>query len=289
VQFLVHAVIQLECEDGSRWLSVKKYRNSGFLPGSHAYKLSDAGAVIYPKLDPKDYVQPFETKILPSGVPELDRLLGGGIESGSVSMISGPSGVGKTTLGMQIADACAAQGEKAVVFSFEEEADMILTRCDAVNIQARSRGDALTVRKIEPMVYAADQFAMLVRGMVEKQGVKLVMIDSTSGYKLVMKKEKLADHLHVLCKYLRNMGVTTLLVTELGNITGDFRASENGISYLADNIIFLRYLEIQGEMKKAIGVLKKRLSDFEKTLREFEVTGNGLKIGEPMTDRKSVV
>ena len=166
---------------------------------------------------------------------------------------------------------------------------MILARCDAVNIQARSRGEALTVRKIEPLVYAADQFAMLVRGMVEKQGVKLVMIDSTSGYKLAMKKEKLADHLHVLCKYLRNMGVTTLLVTELGNITGDFRASENGISYLADNIIFLRYLEIQGEMKKAIGVLKKRLSDFEKTLREFEVTGNGLKIGEPMRRLKGIL
>jgi circadian clock protein KaiC len=289
VQFLVHAVVQLESERGARSLSVIKYRNSDFFPGSHAYRLSERGAVVYPRLDPKKYGRPFETKVLSTGIREIDNLLGGGIESGTVSMISGPPGVGKTTLGMQMAAAGAARGEKTVVFSFEEKPEMILARCDSVNIRARYRADALSVHSIEPVSYMAEQFALLVRNMVEKEGVKLVMLDSARGYGIAMKNENPDAHLYMLCKYLRNMGVTVLLTVELNNITGNFKVTENGISYIADNIVFLRYLEMRGEMKKAIGVLKKRRSDFEKTLREFEITSGGLKIGEPLTKLRGIL
>lgn len=75
------------------------------------------------------------------------------------------------------------------------------------------------------------------------------------------------------------MGVTTLLINEVDSVTGNFQATGQGLSYLADNIIFLRYLEIGGQLRKAIGVLKKRLSGFEPTLREFEITRYGLKVG----------
>jgi len=85
------------------------------------------------------------------------------------------------------------------------------------------------------------------------------------------------------------MGVTVILVNETENITGDFRATELGISYIADNIIFIRYLEIYGEMQKAIGVLKKRLSNFEKTLREIEITRYGIKLGKPLTNLRKIL
>ena len=83
--------------------------------------------------------------------------------------------------------------------------------------------------------------------------------------------------------------MATLLVNEVEFLTGDFRVTEMGISYLADNIIFLRYLEVKGEMRKAIGVLKKRLSDFEKTLREFEITRYGIKVGKPLTNLRGIL
>jgi circadian clock protein KaiC len=142
-------------------------------------------------------------------------------------MLSGPSGVGKTTLGMHIINSAAAAGHKAVVFSFEEEPQMILARCKAIGIDTQKQIEKglLSVVKIEPLFYFADQFALIVRDMVEEQHVKMVMIDSTSGYDLAIKREKLVDHLHVLCKYLQNVGVTVLLVTELTNITGDFKVS----------------------------------------------------------------
>ncbi|RME23129.1 MAG: recombinase RecA, partial [Deltaproteobacteria bacterium] len=90
-------------------------------------------------------------------------------------------------------------------------------------------------------------------------------------------------------RHLCNFGVTVLLVNEVESVTGEFRATEKGISYLADNIVFLRYLEIGGQLRKAIGVLKKRLSDFEKTLREFEITRYGVKIGEPLVHLRGIL
>ncbi len=85
------------------------------------------------------------------------------------------------------------------------------------------------------------------------------------------------------------MGVTVLLINEVEYVTGDFRVTDVGISYLADNIVFIRYLELEGEMRKAIGVLKKRLSDFEKTLRELEISRYGIKVGKPLTQLRGIL
>jgi circadian clock protein KaiC len=147
----------------------------------------------------------------------------------------------------------------------------------------------LNLLSIEPLLYTPDEFANTVRQEVEKYSAQIVMIDSMAGYRLSFQQENLTNHLHSLCRYLKNMGVATLLINEMEWITGDFRVTELGISYLADNIIFMRYLEIRGELRKAIGVLKKRLSDFEKTLREIEITRYGIKVGEPLTNLRGML
>src|SRR3569832_1049453 len=115
------------------------------------------------------------------------------------------------------------------------------------------------------------------------------MIDGGSVYKISVRGEDLVRHLHALSRYLKNMGVTVILVNEIEGITGDFRITEVGISYLADNLVFLRYLELDGEMRKAIGVLKKRLTGFEKTLRQIEITGKGIKVGKPLTGLRGIL
>ena len=99
----------------------------------------------------------------------------------------------------------------------------------------------------------------------------------------------LITHVHALCKYLQNRGVTVLLLNEVEAITGEFRATEHGISYMADNIIFFRYVEMGGRLRKAIGVLKKRTGSFERTLREFEITRYGIKVGEPLTQLRGIL
>jgi circadian clock protein KaiC len=117
------------------------------------------------------------------------------------------------------------------------------------------------------------------------------MIDGTSGYKLSIRGDEstLVSELHALVRYLRNVGVTVILIEETGSVTGEFRPTKEGISYLADNILFLRYLELHGGIRKAVGVLKKRLGTFEPTLRELRITGEGLWIGEPLDGLRGVL
>jgi circadian clock protein KaiC len=246
---------------------------------------------VFPHLMPEVYGQEFALEVLSSGVPELDELLHGGFERSTITIISGPSGVGKSTLGLQFMKEAAGRGERSVIYAFEERKETLLNRCEGINIPVHAmieRG-TLSVVQIEPLHYTPDEFANLVRYEVEQQKARIVMIDSISGYRLSVRGNELVTHIHALCKYLQNMGVAVLLINEVESITGDFRATEIGISYIADNLVFLRYLEMQGELRKAIGVLKKRMSDFEKTLREFEITRYGIKVGKPLTNLRGIL
>jgi circadian clock protein KaiC len=246
---------------------------------------------VFPRILPEDYPGEFVPELVPSGIPDLDELLQGGLERGQITIISGPSGVGKTTLGMQFMKEAAGRGERSVVCCFEEAPQTLIRRCESINIPVRAmieRG-TLKIISIEALLYSPDEFANLVRHQVEQERAQIVMIDSIAGYKLAFRQKDLVNHLHALCRYLKNTGVATLLLNEIEMITGDFRVTELGISYLADNIVFLRYLEIQGELRKAIGVLKKRLSDFEKTLREYEITRYGIRVGKPLKNLRGIL
>ncbi len=285
LQFMSDGVIELENNTQGRSISVKKFRGSDFRAGRHSMRLTARGVEVYPRLIPEQYGHEFSADKISSGIPALDELLNGGLERGTVTIISGPSGVGKTTLGLQFMKEAAGRGEHSVVYSFEEEVEIMLRRAESINIPARTmvENGALRVMKVEPLRWSPDEFAQAVRSHVEEEKARVVMIDSIAGYRLAMRGEDLQAHLHALTKYLQNMGVAVFIVAESSAIVGDFNVTDANISYLADNIVFLRYLEIGGELRKAIGVLKKRLSDFEKTLREFEITRYGIKVGKPLT------
>jgi circadian clock protein KaiC len=143
----------------------------------------------------------------------------------------------------------------------------------------------LSVVPVEPLRYSPEEFAQLVREEVDENGSKIVMIDSTSGYSLSLRGEDPVSHLHSLAKYMTHTGVTVILINEVENLSGDLKITEIGISYLADNMVFLRYFEQGGELRKAIGVLKKRLSDFEKNIRELQITQYGIRVGLPLDIR----
>jgi circadian clock protein KaiC len=154
--------------------------------------------------------------------------------------------------------------------------------------------EKLKIKKVDPLEFTPGEFTHLLIKEAERNDTKTIMLDSVSGYKLSFAglsevKNEIIRNLHALTNYLNSKGITVLLINEIDNITGDFKATELGISYLADNIMFLRYLEFSGELKKAIGVLKKRLSDFEKQMREFEITDQGIKVGKPLTHLRGIL
>ncbi len=291
LQFMSDGIISLENKAGERTIGVDKFRGSDFRAGRHGVKMDAGGIIVYPRLTPLAAGKEFLGETIPSGVPEIDELLGGGVERGTVTIISGPSGVGKTTLGLQFMKEASERGEPSVLYSFEEEVEIMTRRAESINIPARTMIEkgTLTLRKVEPLQYTPDEFANLVRQDVEARGSRVVMIDSVAGIRLSVRGEDLQSRLHALCKYLQNRGVAVFLVTETAAVVGDFSITDLNISYLADNIIFLRYLEIKGEMQKAIGVLKKRLSNFEKTLRQYDITRYGIKVGRPLTELRGIL
>jgi circadian clock protein KaiC len=290
LQFLGNTVVELRRTTEQRTLEVTKYRGSAFASGVHTYRIhAGTGARVYPKLVPGDHEQTHDRDQLSSDVPELDDLLHGGIERGSVTVISGPSGVGKTTTGSQFVQAATDRGERGLVYLFEELRADYLYRSTALGMELESLVDAgeREIEEVETLTRTPDEFAAHVREAVEERDIGFVMLDGIAGYRQGLRGEEstaaLTRELHALCRYLKRMGVTVVLIEEVQYVTGEFSPTTHEISYLADNIVFLRYLETEGRLEKAIGVLKKRYGGFEKSLRWFSIeSGEGLRVGEAL-------
>ncbi len=282
--FLSDGIITLDPTEGGRQCRITKFRGSSFAEGAHYFTLGPGGVTLYPRLLPDHHGRQVEHTPLASGLTEFDALTHGGIERGTVTLLSGPSGVGKTTLGAQLMSAATKSNERSVIYSFDERASTFFTRCRKVGLPAEEmvHEGNLKFESVEPLFYNPDQFSACVRIEVEERGASVVMIDSLSGYEQSVRGDNLKERVHALCRYLVNMGITVLLVNEVFSIAGNqTRITEHGLSYIADNVIMLRYIELDGELRKSIGVLKKRAGSFERTLREFEITSEGLKIGPP--------
>ncbi|MDJ0589169.1 MAG: ATPase domain-containing protein [Pleurocapsa sp. MO_226.B13] len=292
LQFMSDGVIELRITPEQRRIRVAKFRGSDFISGYHELQLTPRGIAVFPRLIPKINPCELASETISSGIPEIDEMLHGGLEQGTTTIISGPSGVGKSTLGMQFIKETAGRGEGSVVYTFEEAKETILKRCQAVNIPVHSmiESGTLSILEVEPLKYTPNQFVHLVRTEVAQNNARVIMLDSTSGYKLSVQGKNLVPELHSLCQDLKSIGVTAILIEEVQMITGsEFSVTETGLGYLADNLIFLRYLELDGRLRKAIGVLKKRVSDCERTLREFKITKYGLKVGEPLTNLRGIL
>ncbi|UZD64308.1 ATPase domain-containing protein [Marinobacter sp. AN1] len=290
LRFICDGVIELQSMREGRSISVSKFRGSGFADGVHFLRLSPEGMQVFPRLVPEDHSQAFSPDLLSSGIPEMDQILHGGINRGTVTIIAGPTGVGKTTLGMEFVMAAVGRGERSVVYTFEEDAQTMLARCRSIGmpVDRLLERDDLNVTPIEPMRYSPDELALLVRQEVEQRGARTVMLDSSSGYQMSVSRlsvagDEIIERLHALCRYLTGMGVTVLIINETPMIASEnVQPTDPRISHLGDTLILLRYLEFQGEVRKTVGVLKKRTGDFEKSLREFEVTPTGLWVGAPL-------
>lgn len=291
LQFLVDSVVNLDVDAESRAVSVSKFRGSSFRRGKHFYAIREDGLTVWPTLVPGEQEREVETGTLSSGVTELDELLYGGLEQGTITILSGPTGVGKTTTGTQFLTQAALDGKKSILFQFEEAKRTLRKRADAIGIplkEALAEG-TLSIVEIEPDEYTVGEFENLVREAVA-DGTEVVMIDGTQGFQQNLRGlEDPTSALLRVGRFLRAAGVSTFILNEVHNITGDFQATEERTSNLADNIIFLRHVEYSGEMRKVIGTLKMRTSDFERSLRELEITADGIRVGDPLPQLRGIL
>ena len=235
LQFMSDGVFTLASSGEGRTISISKFRGSSFRSGYHTMRLTERGMQVFPHLLMNHQKLTQEIESISFGVPALDELLHGGLERGTVSIFTGPSGVGKTTLGLQFMKEAAGRGEHSLVYLFDERAETLVQRCEAVNIPvlAMIERGTLFIKQVEPLEFSPDEFAYMVRQDVAQQDAKIVMIDSVAGYRLSVQGNDLVPHLHALSKYLQTLGIAVLLINEVETVTGDFHVTEAGISYMA--------------------------------------------------------
>jgi circadian clock protein KaiC len=231
-----------------------------------------------------------------SGVDELDQLFGGPLRTGCSTMILGPSGIGKTTLGLHYAVEAVQAGHKVAYFNFDESEATMRSR------MVKNMGDDKTMdepigdhqanehdeshkfllRRINPSRISPGQFIWNVRRMVEDNDVKLVIIDSINSYLNVIREEKtLLPQMNELFSYLSNMGVMVIVIGAHSNRL-DTSKQPDVVSIITDNIISMRYYEQGNVVSKAICVLKKRQGRHATEIRELFLTDAGVQIGEPI-------
>jgi len=277
---------------GLRSVQVEKFRGSDFVSGLHPLRITSRGIVIFPhRVEVPGGTWPGTEKI-PSGIQELDDLLAGGLESATTTIITGPTGIGKSTLGMQFLAQAAASGQRVALYTFEESVPSILTRSQGLGMPVEGMHQAGTLRiiKINPMQLYPDEFLAVVRTGVEQQNHRVIMLDSLRGYQLAMEEfGTLVAHIQNLTHYCAQHNVTALLINEVEHVTGDLIPTELGVSYLADNIILLRYAEFFGRIIRVIGCLKKRLSGYQPELREFRITDAGIWVGGKLANLQGLL
>jgi circadian clock protein KaiC len=259
--------------------------------GLHDYNLERGGMVVHPRLVAADSRALLRRSQVTSGLPALDMLLGGGIEEGSSTLIVGPPGSGKSSLAAQLAAAATARGDRAAMFLFEETASSVLHRTDGINLPLREAlaSGLLTIQQVDPAELSPGQFSAAVAKAVA-DGVKVVVIDSLNGYMNAVPDERfLTMYLHELLTYLGQHQVMTLLVAVQQGMLGGNMTSAMDASYVADNVLMLRYFESEGRVRQAISVFKKRGSGHERTIREFSLTEKGIQVGQVLSGYRGVL
>ena len=293
VRSLSDGVVELVHTDQGRRITVQKHRGVGQVDGTHGLEIRSNGIEVFPRVVPQPNDAEFDPVPLRSGVSGLDDLAGGGFERGTVTFVTGPPGVGKTTTGGLYLTQAAAEGRNSVIYLFEEREETFTHRCRSLGVPIDDIREAwlLTVRTVDPLSMSAEEFAHGVRDRVEDDDAELVMIDGFGGYTSAIQgtTDELKRDLHALTRYLSHNEVSTFVTDATHRITGIASATSTQISPIADNILFLSYVELEGSLRKVVGVLKKRAGRFEHTLREFEITADGVRIGDPMTGFSGIV
>jgi circadian clock protein KaiC len=273
-------------------MEIVKMRGLAYRQGYHDYTVGLDGFVAYPRLVAGEHESDVaEQQHLSSGVATLDSMLGGGVNRGSTTLILGATGVGKSLMAMQYAFTAATQGERAVIYSFDEAVRTAKERARGFGMQIDkeiTKGH-LHLEQVNPAELSPGEFINRIRREVEERQAKVICIDSLNGLRHSMPGElDLVLQLHELVVYLAHKSVATFFVLTqhgvLGNVYEDLE-----ISYLADSVVLIRYFEAEASIRRAISILKKRSGPHEHAIRELHIGPTGIHVGEQLASFKGIL
>lgn len=285
--------------DGLLWLSQNAERNSivrkmqiiklrgqESVPGLHTFRITQDGLQVFPRtfgLVGKRHV-PHSTQRLSTGIATLDAMLNGGFPAGDSVLVAGPSGTGKSVLATQFVAEGVRQGEPGIVAVFEERPQGYTERANTfgLDLTTPQQEGLLTILYLRPLDLSVDETLQAVLDAVEKIGAKRVVIDSLAGFEMALApafRQDFRESLYRMIGALTNTGVTILSTVELPESFTDLPFSAHAISFLTDDIIRLRYVEIEGQLRKILTIVKMRGGNHSKDICEYDITNEGVKIG----------
>jgi len=293
---VAHGVVKLESWErsfgASRYrMRVTKMRGARYQSGWHDYVIARGGIRVFPSLIAEEHEHAFQRCEICSGLPELDALHGGGLHCGTVTMLAGPSGSGKSSLAMRYALSAVEHDHHAAYFAFDESYETFHTRAASLglDVDAMVAKKRLSWNRLYPTRLSPGEFVWQVRRSVEDLGTRVVIIDSLNSYLSTMPEEEtLILQMHELLAYLNNMGVVTILLLAQRGFLNNVE-SPIDLSVLADTVVLMRFFEAQGQLRKAISVIKKRSGVHELMIREYQLFPNGMRVGEPLSGLRGIL
>ena len=298
LQSICHGVIMLEQQASDygnerRRLRVVKVRGLQPRGGHHELTIVKGGLRVFPRLVASEQPRKFDQTVLPSGVPGLDTLLGGGVDRGTATLILGPAGSGKSTLALRYALSAVARGEHVSLFAFDERIQTLHLRARGLglDLEGAIASGRFLIKQIDPSEMGPGEFVASVNEAALQDKTRVIIIDSLNGYLNAMPEERaLALQLHELLTVLGQRGVSTFLLMAQHGILGPAMVSPIDVSYLADTVVMLRYFEADGAIRKAISVVKKRSGLHEETIREYRMgRPDGVSVGPPLAGFRGVL
>ncbi len=261
-----------------RFLDVHKIRGRRYFLGRHPFTISPAGITVYPRIKTPAAPPAYEIadERLSTGVAGLDEMLQGGFPQGSITLIAGGAGVGKTLLSLHFAINGIERGEPCLFVSFQETPS---------HLRALAGGFGWHLAQLE----AQGLLKLFYTSPVEL-GARRVAIDGLKDIEMATPdKVRFKDYAYSLANFFRAQGITALLTNEIPELFGTMALSEHGVSFIADNVILLRYVEVASQITRAISVLKMRGSDHDKSLREYRITSTGVEVLEPFSGLQGLI
>jgi circadian clock protein KaiC len=264
-----------------REIEVLKMRGAGYVGGTHFFQISSKGAGFYPRVSAPMEAVRAQQSVGVEGVSGLDELLGGGVPRTSTTMVQGGSGTGKTLLGLQFLMEGARRGEKGVLFTLEEAPEQLRAFAKTLQWDLKDLEDRglLVVRYTSPVELSTDLFLHNARNELKAVGAQRAVFDSLTTMALgVPSERRFKEMVYAIAKHLRSTGVSSMMTVECEQLLGAAQLSGQGVSFVADNLIQLRYVELDGRLERAISVLKARGIKHQSELRSLSIDGEGLHV-----------
>jgi circadian clock protein KaiC len=288
---------QLIDQRAVREVEVRKFRGSGHLRGRHIFTISNSGVEVYPRTEAR-----FEVPQIPEGhtrarhgfgIPNLDSMLQGGVLSASTTLLIGPAGSGKTLLGLHFLHAGAEVGESGLYFGFFEPIAHLISKANQVGLdfQRNVERDLIEIIWQSPLESNLDLIASRLLASVRKRSVQRVVIDSLAGFFLgATHPARNERFLTALIQELRALGVTILYTVESATVFGSLvELPVSGATTNADNIIFMRYVELRSQLYRLISILKVRDSSYHRGIREFRITEDGIDVADTFATAEAIL